>query len=125
MVASVLLVGLAMVAELRGPLNGDAHWILTMAGRLLTGEHLYRDILEINPPLIVWLQVPIVWAARAAGCAPAAVYRGVVVALCVGAAALSARLLARSRFAARHPVLKSWTAPALVFVLLLLPAGAF
>lgn len=123
--ASAIVVVLAVVAEIRGPLNGDAHWILTMAGRLLGGEQLYRDILEINPPLIVWLQVPIVWLARAAGLAPAAVYRGVVLAICGISAAATVRLLLRSRFAVRRPVLAWWMAPALLFVLLLIPAGAF
>lgn len=123
--ASVIVVALAVTAEIRGPLNGDAHWILTMASRVLGGERLYRDILEINPPLIVWLQVPIVWLAQAVGLAPATVYRGVVLAVCVISTAATVHLLSRSRFAVRHAGLNEWMAPALLFVLLLIPAGAF
>lgn len=124
-VVSAIVVGLALTAELRGPLNGDAHWILTMAGRLLDGERLYRDILEINPPLIVWLQVPIVWLARAAGLTPASVYRGAVLTGCIISTGATVQLAFRSRFAVRHPVLAQWMAPALLFVLLLIPAAAF
>lgn len=123
--ASAIVLVLAAAGELRGPLNGDAHWILTMAGRLLDGERLYRDILEINPPLIVWLQLPVVGLARVTGLDPAAVYRGAVLMLCVVMVAATMCVLAGSRFADRHPALRWWAAPVLLIALLLVPAGAF
>jgi hypothetical protein len=60
---TILLIGvslaiLSMIGELRAPLNADAAWLVYSAGRLLRGQLLYVDILEINPPLIVWLNLP-------------------------------------------------------------------
>jgi hypothetical protein len=125
MVVSAIIVALAAAEEMRAPLNTDAHWILTIAGRLISGERLYQDILEINPPLIVWLQLPLVWLARATGLDPAAVFRGAVLLLCIAMALIAMQSVSRSRFVGRHPGLQWWVAPALLFVLLLVPAGGF
>jgi hypothetical protein len=35
--------------------NPDNSWLIYAAGRMLEGQKLYVDILETNPPLIVWL----------------------------------------------------------------------
>jgi hypothetical protein len=64
----LLGLGLAIVSivgELRAPLNADAAWLVYSAGRLLRGELLYVDILEINPPLIVWLNLPAAYLSHA------------------------------------------------------------
>ena len=33
------------------PLNTDVSWLLVVCERMLDGQHLYRDIIEINPPM--------------------------------------------------------------------------
>lgn len=43
------------VAQL--PLNHDAAWYMSVARRILKGEHLYRDIIDVDPPLIVYLSM--------------------------------------------------------------------
>jgi hypothetical protein len=63
----------------------DVAWQLWIAGRLNAGAHLYRDIMEVNPPLWFWMAQPIDAAARLLGARPEAV---VVVAM-GGLAALS------------------------------------
>lgn len=46
--------------ELALRLNYDVGWLITVAEQTLDGRRLYTDIVEINPPLIVWLtQVPV------------------------------------------------------------------
>ena len=35
------------------PLNTDVSWLLTVGERVLNGERLYSDIVEINPPMAV------------------------------------------------------------------------
>lgn len=35
--------------------DGDKNWLLVVAHKVIAGERLYRDILETNPPFIVWL----------------------------------------------------------------------
>jgi hypothetical protein len=118
---SVVLIALALYAEARVQLNGDAHWILTMAERMLGGQRLYRDIIEINPPLIVWLQLPLVWLARVLAVSPALLYRVAVFAGAILSAWATARILSR----AARPALLRWTPPVVLAALLLVPAGAF
>jgi len=52
--------GLAVAAELTRPVNPDIALFLYDAGRVLDGAQLYRDVVEINPPLIVVLNMPVV-----------------------------------------------------------------
>lgn len=49
------------------PPNNDAAWQLWIGRQLADGAQLYRDIVEINPPLWFWLAVPIVEAAALLG----------------------------------------------------------
>lgn len=42
----------------------DTAWFIYIANQLLHGKELYVDILEVNPPLGMWLIVPIVWLAE-------------------------------------------------------------
>ncbi len=62
--ASALVLGgtLAVVlfAVMRTPLKDDIAWLLYVARRWMAGRALYVDLVEVNPPLIVWLSaVPI------------------------------------------------------------------
>jgi hypothetical protein len=50
--------------EMRSGLNGDSAWLLHAAGRVAGGARLYTDVVEVNPPLIVWLNVIVVAVAR-------------------------------------------------------------
>ena len=40
-----------------GAMNHDAAWYLHAAGRMVGGERLYVDLIETNPPLILWMSV--------------------------------------------------------------------
>ncbi len=48
-------VALGAIAAFAWPLNWDAAWYLEMASQFLEGRRLYVDLVDINPPLIVWL----------------------------------------------------------------------
>lgn len=52
----VAAVGLIPVVVL--PTNSDVAWLLYAAERVLNGARLYVDLVEVNPPLIVWLSLP-------------------------------------------------------------------
>ncbi|MSP01836.1 MAG: hypothetical protein EXR07_12420 [Acetobacteraceae bacterium] len=57
-VSALLLVsvlGIVMFAVLRSPLKDDIAWLLYVARRWLAGKELYVDVIEINPPLIIWI----------------------------------------------------------------------
>ena len=75
--------------------NHDVAWLLYVAGRVLDGAHLYRDIIEINPPLIVFLSIPAAFFARALRVTDLLVYNVGTVALAMGSVALAGRLLPR------------------------------
>ena len=49
------------------PLNTDVSWLLTIGERVLNGERLYVDIVEINPPMAVLSYLPGIALARALG----------------------------------------------------------
>ncbi len=55
--------------------NHDAGWYLVAASRLLNGDRLYVDIIEPNPPLIIWLSVPTVVFARVTGLSEVLAFR--------------------------------------------------
>ena len=100
----------------------DISFLLYAAGRVLDGATLYVDLIEINPPLIVWLNLPIVGAARALGISEIVVYRIAVTLLLIASAAISARIL--RRMAEHAPsVLPSFRLSVLlaVFALFVLP----
>lgn len=50
--------------------NPDCAWLLLAAQRLAAGEKLYVDIMETNPPLIIWLNLLPVYLARALNISP-------------------------------------------------------
>jgi hypothetical protein len=61
---SLLLLGLVVVVVLfvsiRSPLKDDVAWLLYVARRWMAGRELYVDVIEVNPPLIVWISaIPI------------------------------------------------------------------
>ena len=51
----VAVLALVLFAALRSPLKDDIAWLLYVARRWLAGRELYVDVIEVNPPLIIWL----------------------------------------------------------------------
>ncbi len=49
------IVVLVLFIALRSPLKDDIAWLLYVARRWLAGRELYIDVVEVNPPLIVWI----------------------------------------------------------------------
>ncbi len=48
----------------------DTSWLITVCERMLSGERLYAEVYETNPPFTIWLYLPPVAAAKALGIAP-------------------------------------------------------
>jgi hypothetical protein len=64
MASRPLAIALAIVALLTafrvtGTVDSDVAWQLWIAGRIHAGAHLYRDIIEVNPPLWFWMALPV------------------------------------------------------------------
>jgi len=93
--ALCLVIGLGLLAELRSYAAPDTGFLLDAAERVLDGSRLYVDVVEINPPLIVALNVPAVLLGRVLGVSDILVYRvGFTVALLL-TLGLAARLARR------------------------------
>lgn len=95
--AGLLAIALGLAAECRTYARPDTGFLLDAAARMLAGQRLYVDVVEINPPLIVALNLPAVIAARLLGISAIVAYRAevvvVVLALVLAARPLLRRLL--------------------------------
>jgi hypothetical protein len=59
---AVVVLGIVLsLIVLPGP---DLLWRLYIADGLLNGKQLYRDLLEVNPPLWFWAAIPAAWLAQ-------------------------------------------------------------
>lgn len=103
------------------PIDADVSWLITVSERVLSGDRLYVDIFELNPPASVWLYLPLVWLAQAIGSKPEAVVAGAFVAGGLASTAATLRIAARLDYASQRP----WLAAALPFVALVLPMALF
>lgn len=54
----IVLASLALVSVSLIPIGHDAVWAIWIGRQMLNGATLYRDIIEVNPPLWFWLAVP-------------------------------------------------------------------
>jgi hypothetical protein len=57
-ISALMLLGalaIVMFAALRSPLKDDIAWLFYVARRWMSGRELYVDVIEVNPPLIVWI----------------------------------------------------------------------
>jgi hypothetical protein len=68
--ALVAITVFSVVFQLRWGTIPDTSWLITVCQRMLSGERLYSQIRETNPPFSVWLYMPPVAAARMLGIAP-------------------------------------------------------
>ena len=73
--------GLGALPVFLGMLNHDAAWFLHAASRILAGQKLYVDLVEINTPLIVWLSCAPILLARAVGTSEVLAFRLLVLGL--------------------------------------------
>jgi hypothetical protein len=118
--ALAIVAVLATLEQAAMPFNTDASCLLTFTQRMLHGERLYRDLLEINPPLIFWFNIPAAWLADVLKVSPDLVYR-----FFVGALALASTFLVVRQLRTVTTLSNAVVATSIAFVLLLLPAGAF
>jgi hypothetical protein len=114
------VLGVVMFITLRSPLKDDIAWLLYVARRWLAGRELYVDVVEVNPPLIVWISAIPLEIARWLDVGSQFVAMPVFVAAVLGCAWWAASLLRAQGgiFAQRLPVFA-----AIGSALLILPAA--
>lgn len=79
---------LGTLAAARSYGNLDVSWYLHAAGRLLDGARLYRDVFDVNPPLVIHLGVPAAALSRVIGAPDIVVFNLMVAASAVVSLAL-------------------------------------
>lgn len=67
---ALVIAALVTAFRLVDTIEPDVAWQLWIAGRIHAGAHLYRDIIEVNPPLWFWMALPIDSLARFIGTRP-------------------------------------------------------
>ena len=67
LLGAALCFAVALARAFSVPLSSDIALQLHIAEALAHGARLGRDVIEVNPPLAAWLEVPVVWLAAAAG----------------------------------------------------------
>jgi hypothetical protein len=118
----LLVLAAALLMRRHVVANVDVSWMLTVAEKLLDGQRLYVDVIEVNPPAAVFLYVPPVAIARAFGLRPETVADAFVLAAACLSIWLAGRVLARARLLE----VDGWHLAALVAAILtILPAHTF
>src|SRR5689334_18663878 len=97
---------IVLFAALRSPLKDDIAWLLYVARRWIAGRELYVDVIEVNPPLIIWISAIPLTLARSLSITPQVVAMPAFAAIALASAWWSACLLRPigGLFAARIPV---------------------
>jgi len=92
--AVLVAFGLISVAII-GPsyLNHDDAWYLYMGRVLLHGGTIYRDVIDTNPPLIVYMTLPAVWVAERLDLSAVVIFKIWVYVLALLSLLYSARLI--------------------------------
>lgn len=74
-VACATIVAMSLAAELARSPTPDIGLFLYAAGRVLAGARLYRDVVDLNPPLIIALNLPVVVLSTMTGLSEFLLYR--------------------------------------------------
>jgi hypothetical protein len=117
-------IGLTLAAELEKTAPPDMAFLLYAAGRVLDGAKLYRDVVEINPPLVIWFNLPIALLARVTHLSEFAVYRVTAMVLVGGLFGLCYRMV-RYHVFPDQPAYGRWLLLLLCFALFPLSAEDF
>lgn len=102
--------------------NTDVSWLITVAEKTLDGARPYVDIVELNPPMSIYLYMPAVLAGRFFGLASETALDCLVLALGLVAVVWSGRRLPADAVEAGA---RLWFAPLAFAVVAILPAMGF
>lgn len=114
-------VGTILLLVVGFPLNHDVAWFMSMSRRVLGGERLYSDIVDINPPLVVYLLMPPVLLSDAAGLSDSVSLKLSVLGVTTCAIAWHLRLMGARRGGTRT----AWWIFLMCFGLFAVPASDF
>jgi len=110
------VVALAIMIRLFAPLDPNIDWLVSVCRRLIEGASLYRDIIETNPPMAVWIYLPAAFVEHITGWAAEPVFTVMVLAGGVASATVFAKWASPA---------SRWLLPVVLFVVLVAPLSAF
>lgn len=121
--AALAAVAVFAAVQFWPPLNGDVSAILYFAQRMLAGDRLYVDLIDVNPPVVFWLSLVPAWMSAHGGIAIGTAFALFV----IGLVALSLRLAAPAAAALfrDRPLALAFSPLLALFVLLVMPAHNF
>ncbi len=109
------VVAMAVVSLAAQPLWGDTAWYLYAAGRVLDGAHIgATDIVDVDPPLIIWLSEIPVALSRALGVLPETAMKLCLAPLVLLSAAWCASLIRKSEHN-HSPAMSLWLAVVILY----------
>jgi hypothetical protein len=85
--------------------NPDSSWLIYAAQRMADGEKLYINIMETNPPLILWISLLPVWIGKLLGASPYTIFPLLVTLLNITSLALCCAVMRRSALLSAKPFL--------------------
>lgn len=121
--AIAALTVLSIACQVRWGTIPDTSWLITVCERILSGERLYTQIYETNPPFSVWLYLPPVAAARLLGIAPEVLVQAWTYLAALVGLSFSGVIVKRAGFAEAASLFA--LAPAFYAMLVVFPGNAF
>ncbi|MCA0015512.1 hypothetical protein LB561_29695 [Mesorhizobium sp. B292B1B] len=122
-----LLVGLVVVISFFMPWtaggNTDVSWIIIICEKIFSGQKLYVDILETNPPFSVALYIGPVWLSHRLGISPELAIEYFIYLIFVISILLSALVIEKGRIFV--DLRTQWVYPMLAVLLLIMPGNIF
>ncbi|UVK55542.1 hypothetical protein DBIPINDM_002073 [Mesorhizobium sp. AR02] len=111
--ATLLIAAYAIIVSLLVmPGNVDVSWLLVIGERVLDGERLSVDIIEVNPAFSAWLYLPFVLLERLTGLSAELWVSIGVTTLAIASVWFSARIAARADETLKRHL---WMVPAALF----------
>lgn len=111
----------ALLWQASVPTNSDVSWLIDLADRVLSGDRLYVDLIESNPPVAVFIYMPAVLVGRATGLS--AEFSEVLLVVMASLASLAAGAFVLARCGLNAGLSRFVVAGA--FALLIMPRYAF
>jgi hypothetical protein len=123
LIASGLVLAISPFWLMRWWPNTDITWLVTVGEKMLSGQQLYVDVIETNPPFSVWLYLPAVIVAQWLGLDATSVVAISVFLIVFISLALTAKVAHASGFLSKNDLLA--LLPGLLVVTLIWPGNSF
>ena len=123
-IATASLFGFYFIRSLGDLVHPDVGWFLWASGRVLDGARLYRDIVDMNPPLIFYFMIPPVWCARLTGLPEVMVFKSFILLTALASLWICARLV-RILFHSSSLHIQHFIVFVIAFLFISIPGGNF